>query len=151
MIHILFTIPKDADLKSVSRRVRYWADRKKFGISWSINKTLHEVDVNFSMHDATIDQIENAAAGLKRILARCAPAVPVLPRVPETDGMPKPQFINGSRVLTRRQLKGTVIARFEDVGRWTYVVAMDRSFESPVHFDQINRAVFAEEFLTHQP
>lgn len=82
-----FPIPKGADFDEVSRKIRGWADRKPYGVAWSIDKR-GSVDVEFYL-DGAAHEVLKASAGLERILTRCAPspieiAPPPKPRLPQS-------------------------------------------------------------------
>lgn len=81
MTTITFVIPKGADHDEVYRKVNGWANRKSFGISWSIDRRNFTIDVDFWPEKSTPEGIKKAAKGLERILKRCAPT-PVQPVPP---------------------------------------------------------------------
>jgi hypothetical protein len=75
-------IPKGADVKALDKKVKLWADRRVYGISW--NCLDGEVKVDFWMHTGNAKhKWKKDFEILKRIVARSAPKPPPPPIQPK--------------------------------------------------------------------
>lgn len=66
----LYPITGDKAIFALDEKIRRWADRRKFGISWRCRGRTVEVD----FHDGPKDQVEKSTKSLERIVARAKAA-----------------------------------------------------------------------------
>lgn len=71
-------VPKGADEKSLDKKVKRWADRKVYGIAWSVRNGV--VEAEFWMHTGLLKEdpkeFDRAVKQLNRIVERSAPQPP---------------------------------------------------------------------------